>query len=443
MSISDKIIKANEIFGLFSENDEITVALSGGADSVCLLHALNGLKSEFKFSLKAAHFNHGIRGKEADDDEEFARNLCKMLDIPFVSEKGDVPKFAKEKSLSLETAARELRYDFLNRVSNGKTATAHTASDNLETMIFNLSRGASLEGIKGIPPKRDNIIRPIILCERQEIEDYCKENGLKFVTDSTNLLCDCSRNLIRQKIIPVLKEINESCTLNASKLSLLLNEDSNYLNAVAKEKFSKIFDGERLNLKDFSKIDKAVANRIIVMFYKEYLGALPDNYHIEELYSVCIGKQKRTSLFDDICGENEGGYLKFLHIKESDAEFKTEILKISAEEFSKRKKIHELFLNNAIDYDKIAGELRKVGKNSSDLIKLANSNSTKTVKKLLTEKKVPLKERKNLPVFADDEGIVWCFKVGTADRVKVDGKTKTVLYFKTDKLGENNTYDTK
>ena len=108
--------------------------------------------------------------------------------------------------------------------------------------------------------------------------------------------------------------------------------------------------------------------------------------------------------------------------------------------FNKGKNVHELFLNSAIDYDKIIGEIRKVEKNSSDLIKLANSNSTKTLKKLLTEKKIPICERKNLPVFADDNGIIWCYKVGSADRVKIDKSTKTVLYFKTEKTGENINY---
>lgn len=435
-----KIIEANSLYDFFSDTKDITVALSGGADSVALLYALNSLKKEYGFELYAAHYNHGIRGKEADKDQEFAENFCKSLNIPFFTEKGDVINFARETKQSLELSARKMRYDFLSRVAKGKIATAHTASDNIETIIFNLARGTSLNGIKGIPPKRDNIIRPLILCSRDEIEDYIKENNLSFVTDSTNLTDDCSRNIIRHKIVPILKDINSACIQNATRLSVLLNEDNDYLKLQAEKEFKDRLKNNGLSLKDFDKLSLAISKRVIILFYKCVLGTEPDNYHTEKLYDVCTGKIKRTSIIESICGENKHGFLVFSKIKEPDVVFKTDTEIISIENFNKGKNVHELFLNSAIDYDKIIGEIRKVEKNSSDLIKLANSNSTKTLKKLLTEKKIPICERKNLPVFADDNGIIWCYKVGSADRVKIDKSTKTVLYFKTEKTGENINY---
>ncbi len=434
----EKIIKADTLYDLFRDTKEITVALSGGADSVALLYALNSLKERYGYKLYAAHYNHGIRGEEADRDCNFAENFCKSLGIPFFAEKGNVKAYAKENKISLELAARKLRYDFLYKTAKGKIAMAHTASDNIETIIFNLARGTSLSGIKGIPPRRDNIIRPLILCSREEIEAYIKENNLSFVTDSTNLIDDCSRNIIRHKIVPVLKEINAGCIDNATRLSILLNEDSEYLNKQAENEFNKRLNEKKLSLNDFDKLDTAIAKRVIMLFCKFALDFEPDNYHIERLYDVCFGRIVKTSLFDDVCGQNTNGFLVFSKIQEPDAFFVTKTEIISIEEFNKGKNVHELFLNSAIDCDKIVGKLRKIEKNSSDLIKLANSNSTKTLKKLLTEKKVPLYERKNLPVFADEKGVVWSYKIGSADRVKIDKSTKNVLYFKIQKTGENN-----
>lgn len=436
----NKVKEANDRFNLISSFDKITVALSGGADSVCLLYSLYSLKRELEIELSAAHFNHGIRGEEADRDEEFSRNLCKSLDIPFYSEKGDAISYAKQSGKSLETAARELRYDFLSRVSEGKIATAHTASDNIETMLFNLARGTSLDGIKGIPPKRDNIIRPLILCSREEIENYCRQNSLSFVTDSTNLSDDCSRNIIRHKIIPVLKEINQSSVYNASKLSVLLNEDSKYLLKTANDEFCRRYISGGLSVENIKDTDKAVFKRVLSLFVKKITGATADFYHIERLVDVCEGKIHATELPNGFSARLQGKRLVLSDKKPENTVFLTETEIISAEKFKSLKKIHELFLNNAVDYDKIVGKLKRIERNSNDTVKLANSNSTKTLKKLLTEKKISLCDRENLPIYADDMGIVWCFCIGTADRVKIDKNTKTVLYFKTEKIGENSNY---
>ncbi|MCQ2454816.1 MAG: tRNA lysidine(34) synthetase TilS [Clostridia bacterium] len=440
MKMLDKVIKANNLYGLLDNQKEITVAFSGGADSVCLLHLLNSLKDEFGFKLYAAHYNHGIRGEEADNDQKFARDFCKKLSVPFITEKGDVITFAKNNKMSIELAARQKRYEFLSSVAKGVIATAHTASDNLETMIFNLVRGTSLDGIKGIPPKRDNIIRPLIFCTRDEIESYCLCNGLSYVTDSTNSDDDCSRNIIRHKIIPVLKEINSASTENASRLSVILSEDGTFLNDLAKKEFSERLHNGKLLLDGFNLLKPSISKRVLSLYYKENFDRELDSKHIEEMLNVCLKNSKRTSLFDDICAENENGYLVFSKTNQPDTEFflQTELMSIS--KFNRNKKIHNLLLNCAIDCDKIVGNLRRINRNSSDKIKLANSNSTKTIKKLLTEKAVSVSERKNLPIYSDDLGVVWAYKIGTADRVKIDNKTKTVLYFKTEKIGENKNY---
>ena len=141
--MKDLVLKAISQFSLLQKGDTVTVALSGGADSIALLHCLYSLKDELCIKVNAAHLNHSIRGEEAERDQKFAEDFCKKYGIEFFCEKLDVPSFAKENHLSLELAARKLRYDFLQRVAVGKIATAHTASDNLEAFVFNLSRGTA------------------------------------------------------------------------------------------------------------------------------------------------------------------------------------------------------------------------------------------------------------------------------------------------------------
>ena len=207
----DIVINTIDEYGMIKKDDCITAALSGGADSVCLLIILKELSDKYSFTLDALHINHCIRGKESDRDEEFCRNLCKKYDIPLTVIRTDVPAAAAESKKSLEETARDIRYKAFEKHAGdkGKIATAHTVSDNAETVILNMARGTGLKGLCGIPPVRDNIIRPLIDVTRQQIEDYLKSMNQGFVTDSTNLSDDYTRNRIRHKIIPELLKINE------------------------------------------------------------------------------------------------------------------------------------------------------------------------------------------------------------------------------------------
>ena len=425
----DKILEANKEYSLFSGVKNITVAVSGGADSVALLHALNSIKDDFGFSLTVAHYHHGIRGEEADRDMVFVGRFASSLGLPFVTEKGDAPGYSVKKGVSLETAARDLRYDFLNRVNTGVIATAHNANDNAETVIFNMARGASLNGVCGIPPKRDNIIRPLIFCDRETIEKYCRQNGLPFVTDSTNLLDDCSRNIIRHKVIPVLAEINPACIENVSKMCRNLNKDAAFLDSQAEAEFKKRINNSKLTVKDFSQLPENIAKRIIILFFKHIFGVLPDMYHIERIYDVIIGEISKTSVSRDKSAVCKNGCLFFEDAQKKDRTFSTEINRFTYEDFRKLKNVHDLLSINAVDCDKIIGDVRLIEKSGSDTVKLVGRGVTKTVKQLMTEKKIPLEYRKNLPIIADDGGIVWIYGIGVAERVKTDKSTKVVLYF--------------
>ncbi len=416
----DLILKANDTFRLINNGDTVTVALSGGADSVALLHALVSLKEKLGITVNAAHLNHSIRGEEADRDQKFATDFCKALGVELFCEKIDVPKYASENHLSLELAARELRYDFLNRVATCKIATAHTASDNLETLIFNLSRGTALKGLCGIPPKRDNIIRPIIFCTRYDVENYCKVNNLSFVTDSTNLSDDYSRNKIRHNITPVLKEINGGAELSAVRTAQSISEDNDYLENCANDALFSLLTDNGILAKGICDLHTAIAKRVIKSYFAIcYPEITLENQHINSIYSICVDDGK-VNLPSCVFAEVKNGILTFYDSLDT----KTPEFSVVIKE---TKFVNNLFSNDMLDCDKIIGKLTVRTKLEGDSIRLQNRGCTKTLKKLYCECKIPLNVRNSLPVIADQKGVVWVHNIGVASRCAVSKTTKNII----------------
>lgn len=420
------VLTAIESFSLLS-SDNITVALSGGADSVALLHALCTLRDRLGLNISAAHLNHMIRGEEALRDESFVKQLCRDMNVPLICESVDVPLYAKEHRLSTETAAREVRYDFFERVNKGVVATAHTASDNFETVLFNLARGTGLNGLCGIPPKRGIYIRPLILVTRQEVERYCAKNGLSYVTDSTNLSDDYTRNRIRHTVIPVLKSVNASAEKAAARAVISLREDEELLSSLADSYLDKNCENGYLNIK--ADVSPAVLKRAIKK-YAEYAvtGLFLDSNHLNSIYSLCL-KGGRTSLPCDTSATAENDKL---FIGKSPEDSKKPKFKVTTEIndntfFENGEKVNNLLLNNSIDCDKIVGELILRTRLPGDSIRLAGRGCTKTLKKLMNELKIAKNLRDSIPVLADDGGVVWVYGAGTANRCAVNEKTEKVM----------------
>ena len=207
--MKDKVlstIKANE---MIKQGDRVIVGLSGGADSVALLCVLLELKDELGITLSAVHINHCLRGAESDSDELFCQKLCAEKEIDFTAHRIDVKSYCEQNKIGTEEGARALRYSIFEAADpTAKIATAHTLSDNVETVIMNLARGSALDGLCGIPPVRGRIIRPIIDCSRSDVEAFLAKLGQSYVTDSTNLTDDYSRNRVRHNVIPILKQLN-------------------------------------------------------------------------------------------------------------------------------------------------------------------------------------------------------------------------------------------
>lgn len=432
--IEKLILEANSRFSLFEENSSVTVALSGGADSMALLVALINLREKLQINVSAAHLNHLIRGDEAFRDENFVSEQCKKYGIELFCERIDIPKVSAKAGISTELAARKERYAFLQRASKGQIATAHTASDNLETIIYNLSRGSSLEGLCGIPPKRDNIIRPLILCTREMIEEYCKKKNIPFVTDSTNLSDDYTRNKIRHNVIPLLKELNPAVEKSVLKTTSSLKEISDFIKAEAHKYIAENYSECTLKLSGFDSLDKSVAKRVIIEFVNLCDNEISlENCHIKEIYSICLTWGRTSIPKDKACVVREGK-LCFIDAK---SQKPNKVFSVSITDFTeKNKKINNLLLNNLLDCDKIIGKLDVRTKVSGDSIRLNKRGCTKPLTKLFNEYKIPVEEREIIPVIADDSGVIWIYGIGVAQRCAINEKSKNILEIKV-KIEEN------
>lgn len=272
MDFLDNIRSALAEYKMIEKGDAVVAALSGGADSVSLLHALTELSGELGLTVSACHVNHHLRGEESDADMHFCEKLCADLGVELKVLEADVASM-QQKHESLEECARRVRYDFFADVSAGKKlATAHNSNDCAETVLLNLMRGTGLKGLCGVPPMRGNIIRPLIFCTRDDVEAYCNSRGLSWVTDKTNLSTDYTRNKIRHIILPEMLKINGSLFSTMNRMELSLREDSDFLDGMAAE---SLLEAERPVELRRSLGDGTCEHILLKGWSAEKLSALP------------------------------------------------------------------------------------------------------------------------------------------------------------------------
>ena len=293
--------KSTRKYNLIEDGDKIVLGVSGGPDSICMLDNLREVKEEqvIEFEIYVAHINHMIR-EEAIDDEKYVQEYCKKYNIECFVKRADVQKIASEKKIGTEEAGRKVRYDFfeevLQKTESNKIAIAHNKNDKIETIIMHLLRGSGLSGLKGIEPIRDNkYIRPLLECERTEIEQYCEDKKLNPRIDKTNFENEYTRNKIRNIVIPYIKkEFNPNIIQTLSRLSDLAADESNYIELQTQKAFEKILIAKEkeqitLNLKEFNKQDKVIKNRLILYTTKELMGSTQgiEKIHIEDIIKLC------------------------------------------------------------------------------------------------------------------------------------------------------------
>jgi len=306
LAFIDKVNKTIKKYNLLSLNDKIIVAVSGGADSIALLLFLNSLREKYNLKLSIAHFNHQIRGKEADRDSWFVKKIGKNLGLPFVLEKKDVPAYATRKKLSLEEAARILRYKFLEEVANKekakKIALAHNKDDQIETVLMHFLRGSGSRGLGGMPIERKiseevNLIRPLIETSRQEILIFLKQKKAEFIEDSSNKKTIYLRNRIRQHLIPYLEKYNPKIKQILFNFAETIREENEYLEVVCQEMFERVACYEKkkiiLDVDKLLNFHPALKKRILRCAIKTVKGNVKEiSYKHWQDLNLLIKKKK-------------------------------------------------------------------------------------------------------------------------------------------------------
>jgi len=268
-----KVIALNEEEGIFRGEERVLVAFSGGVDSVVLTDALLKLKNYFSLKEVAlAHFNHMLR-PEAKEEEEFCKAFARERGLKIFVGRGEVRKRAKEEKRNLEETARLMRYAFLREVKEREgyqlLLTAHHLNDLLETVLLFFTRGTGLEGLTGFKPREGDLARPLYSVKREEIEAYARFRGLRWVEDSSNYDLNLSRNLIRHKVVPLLKRINPSLEESLLKTVKLLREENAYLEEEAKRLLSEVKEGDCLRADLLSKSPVALQRRVLRLYLNE------------------------------------------------------------------------------------------------------------------------------------------------------------------------------
>ena len=289
------------LINLIKDGDKIVLGVSGGPDSICMLDMMRELKEEknINFEIYVAHVNHMIR-EEAIEDEKYVQNYCLKHNIKFFVKRVDVQKIANDKKIGTEEAGRKVRYDFfeevLQKTGSNKIAIAHNKNDKIETIIMHLLRGSGLSGLKGIEPIRDNkYIRPLIECERQEIEQYCENRKLQPRIDKTNFENEYTRNKIRNIVIPYIKkEFNPNIIQTLSRLSEVATDESNYIDLQTQKIYNKLLIEKKdkqiiLKLKEFNQQENVIQKRLVLKTIKELNGSTDriEKIHIEDIIKLC------------------------------------------------------------------------------------------------------------------------------------------------------------
>ena len=453
----------NKVYNFIEENhmlsssDKIIVGLSGGADSVCLLCALNMLKDRLSLGedgIIAVHINHGIRGEEADGDENFARELCDELGIAFKSYKKDIIAYAKELKLSVEEAGRKYRYQCFNNTlaenNFTKIAVAHNKNDLAETVIFNMLRGSGLNGMAGIQPTRDNIIRPLLDVTRKDIEEFLESIEQDYREDSTNASLDYDRNKIRHSILPTMCDINQRAVEHICHMAKEANESYKFIHGKAMEEYESSVDADSnnktvsLDVNQLYKYNPVLQEHIIHEALGEVAGAKKDISRKNVMSVVSLLYQdtgKFVELPYGIRARRSYDNLIISNYVEAVREYSIPIekegvynipgwgnLNISFIENETGLEVSKKIYTKMVNYDKIKGGLCIRTPKEGDYIIIDSAGNTKKLSRVFIDNKVDREKRISWPVVAVGDEVIWVLGLRYSEAYKIDDDTKKIIY---------------
>lgn len=459
-AVLQKTLDAIEKHTLFTKGDKVLIAVSGGADSVCLLDILVSIKKELGLKLGIAHLHHGIRGAEADDDAKFVASLAEKYHCRYYEKRVNIAALAEEKKVSLETAGREARYQFfLDLVMEEgyqKIVTAHNQNDVAETVLMRLIRGTGIDGLCGISVKlEDLIVRPLLSVSRNEIENYCQEHNLTFCTDRTNAENTFTRNKIRNRLLPVMKEMNPNVIANIANTAVNLKEDAGFLNAYAERLYQTLNNPHPshkptlLHIASLEMIGLSIRTRLLVIAAREVMGKeyTMEQKHIYSILDLC-GKQSGTqvSLPNGLVVAVKYGWLEFMDSKkEKKSFFGQEAIEISVEKeytsseigkkisFLERKvqKDEKLISDEKtyyFDADMLSGKkLFLRHRRPNDKMVVFPDGKRKTVQRIMIDMKIPRSLRDDIPILTAEEEVIAVLGYRISEKYKAKKTSERVL----------------
>ena len=449
MTVKEQVQRTIKEYGMLDHASNVVVGVSGGADSMALLHILLSLSRETHGpQILAAHVQHHLRGAEALEDEAYVRRICKEWDVPLFVHEVDVAALAERRKTGLEETGRQVRYAYLEEIAAGhapcRIATAHNRKDNMETVLLHLTRGCGLKGAAGIPPVRGAIIRPLLFCSREDIEAYCREEGIAYRQDSTNGDVAYSRNRIRREVLPSLAQVNTGAEEAFLRFSLAARQDDDCLRELADAlvetaKTEKhVYDTAPLRA-----AHPAVRTRALAEIVRREGGGICEAGHVGRLEDL-LEREGFQTLPSRLTACVRRGQLRFrskpFHRGDGPAEaipvepgrtyeFCGKICAfsiLSLEEYDKEKKVNKNLLKTTIDYAMINHSLTLRCRQRGDRYRPAN-RPVKTLKQLFNEAGIPVWDRPSVPVLCDEEGILWVAGFGCAARAAVSESTQQVL----------------
>lgn len=439
--ILQKMLSFMEKYHMLDGCKTLVIGVSGGADSVCLLLLLEKVCKERGILPVVVHIEHGIRGKESLSDAVFVENLCKQKDILFHRFSYAVEKIAKESGESTEEAGRRLRYDTFFQVAEqyeqAKIAVAHNENDQAETVLFHLARGSGIKGMGGIPPVRGNIIRPLLGVSRAEIEQYLKEAGQPYCTDSTNALDVYARNRIRHEALPSLNGVNAQAVSHIGQAAEEFSEVFAYLEAQAKEAEAHCVtnegQGARIGQEAFCACPVILQKQIVYDLLGRLAGAKKDitREHVAQVLAL-MEKQvgRKISLpFGLVAARTyEGIWIGQEKVQKKEGNRKEEAFAFRI--FSNNPKIGEIPKNQYtkwFDYDKIEHGTQIRTRQEGDFFVLDEKGGKKKLKSYFIDEKIQSEERDRIPLLADGSHILWIVGYRISAYYKVTKDTRRIL----------------
>lgn len=428
---------------MLQPGDPVIIALSGGADSVCLLSLLADMKEKLDLKLMTLHVHHGLRGEEADRDAAFSQKISEAFHVPCHMIKADVKQYASENGLSEEEAGRLIRYQALEETGKNweketnrpvKIAVAHHSRDQAETILLNLFRGSGLGGLKGIPYVRENIIRPLLDADKEEILGYLEEKKLSWVNDSSNDTDHYARNRIRSHILPAVKEeITPGAEAGIVRAGYLAGMADAYLKRQAekwiREQVTLSCDHCMVPDEPFKQADPVIQLYSIMELLKQYAGSAKDLSLVHGEQTVKLFEKqtgRRISLPYHLQAEKVYGGVKIRRCVVTGKKAPLPQLEFEVFSYEKAMEFPQKMYTKWFDCDKIKGTLVIRTRQTGDYITLSGG-SKKALRRFMIDEKIPAEERDKIALLADGDHIMWIIGWRISSYYKIGPDTKRVL----------------